>query len=44
MTQAVMMINVLPLHSVCLHGIGLKVTALSTAQHLEGEKREQPLN
>ena len=36
------MVNVLLLLSVCLHGVGLKVTALSTAQHLEGEKREQP--
>ena len=38
------MVNVLPLVSVCLHGVGLKVTALSIAQHLEGEKGEQPLN
>ena len=29
---------VLPLLSVCLHGVGLKFSVPSTARHLEGDK------
>ena len=45
MTQLTVAVDVLPLLSVHLHGVGLKVTALSTARHLEGvREREPPLN
>ena len=45
MTQLTVAVGVLPLLSVHLHGVGLKVTALSTARHLEGvREREPPLD
>ena len=45
MTQLTVAVDVLPLLLVHLHGVGLKVTALSIARHLEGvREREPPLN
>ena len=38
MRRLAVAVDVLPLLSVCLHGVGLKFSVPSTAQHLEGDK------
>ena len=44
MTQLTVAVDVLPLLSVCLHGVTLNFMVPSTALHLEGEEGTIELN